>query len=258
MDLATLIGIVSAFALVMLSIMMGSGLGIFIDVPSAMIVAGGTLGATMIHYPLKDVLSVFRVMKNVFFTKAWSGQEVIDLFVDFSRKARREGLLSLERYLDELDDGFLRRGLQLAVDGMEPEAIREILETEIDYQQERHRAGAEILNTMANFFPAMGMIGTLIGLIQMLRTMEDPSTIGPAMALALVTTFYGALASNFICLPMSGKLRKRSQEETLIKEMVVAGILSLTNGENPRIVEQKLHAFMPPRSRSSHFQAHAL
>lgn len=258
MDLATLIGIVSAFALVMLSIMMGSGLGIFIDVPSAMIVIGGTLGATMIHYPLKDVLSVFRVMKNVFFSRVWSGQDLINRFVDFSKKSRREGLLSLERDLDELDDNFLRRGLQLAIDGMEPDAIREILATEIDYQQERHRAGAEILNTMANFFPAMGMIGTLIGLIQMLRTMEDPSTIGPAMALALVTTFYGALGSNFVCLPMSGKLRKRSQEEALIKEMIVAGILAIANGENPRIVEQKLHAFMPPQSRESRFQAHPI
>ncbi len=255
MDLATLIGIVSAFALVIASIMMGSGLGLFIDIPSAMIVIGGTLGATMIHYPLKDVLGVFRVLKNVFLSRVWSMQELIDRFVEFSRKSRREGLLALERDLWTLNDGFLIRGLQLAVDGMEPDSIREILEIEIDYQQERHRLGAEILNSMATFFPAMGMIGTLIGLIQMLRTMEDPGTIGPAMALALVTTFYGALGANLICLPMAGKLRKRSQEETMIKEMVIAGIIAIVNGENPRIVEQKLHAFMPPHLRESHFQA---
>lgn len=254
MDLATLIGIVSAFALVIASIMMGSGLGLFIDIPSAMIVIGGTLGATMIHYPLKDVLGVFRVLKNVFLSKVWSMQELIDRFVEFSRKSRREGLLALERDLWTLNDGFLSRGLQLAVDGMEPDSIREILEIEIDYQQERHRLGAEILNTMATFFPAMGMIGTLIGLIQMLRTMEDPGTIGPAMALALVTTFYGALGANLVCLPMAGKLRKRSQEETMIKEMVIAGIIAIVNGENPRIVEQKLHAFMPPHLRESRFQ----
>ncbi len=258
MDLATLIGIVIAFALVITSIMMGSGLGLFIDVPSAMIVVGGTLGATMIHYPLKDVLGVFRVVKNVFLSKVWSMQELIDRFVDFSRKSRREGLLALERDLWTLKDNFLTRGLQLAVDGMEPDSIREILEIEIDCQQERHRLGAEILSTMATFSPAMGMIGTLIGLIQMLRTMEDPSTIGPAMALALVTTFYGALAANLVCLPMAGKLRKRSQEETMIKEMVIAGIISIVNGENPRIVEQKLHAFIPPHLRESRFQSEAI
>ena len=258
MDLATLIGIVIAFALVIASIMMGSGLGLFIDVPSAMIVVGGTLGATMIHYPLKDVLGVFRVVKNVFLSKVWSMQELIDRFVEFSRKSRREGLLALERDLWTLNDNFLTRGLQLAVDGMEPDSIREILEIEIDCQQERHRLGAEILSTMATFSPAMGMIGTLIGLIQMLRTMEDPSTIGPAMALALVTTFYGALAANLVCLPMAGKLRKRSQEETMIKEMVIAGIIAIVNGENPRIVEQKLHAFMPPHLRESRFQSGAI
>ena len=258
MDLATLIGIVIAFALVITSIMMGSGLGLFIDVPSAMIVVGGTLGATMIHYPLKDILGVFRVVKNVFLSKVWSMQELIDRFVEFSRKSRRDGLLALERDLWTLSDNFLTKGLQLAVDGMEPDSIREILEIEIDCQQERHRLGAEILSTMATFSPAMGMIGTLIGLIQMLRTMEDPSTIGPAMALALVTTFYGALAANLVCLPMAGKLRKRSQEETMIKEMVIAGIIAIVNGENPRIVEQKLHAFMPPHLRESRFQPGAI
>jgi chemotaxis protein MotA len=254
MDLATLIGIISAFTLVILSIMLGSGLGLFVDLHSAMIVLGGTLGATMIHYPLKDVLGVFKVVKNVFFSKVWSGQEVIDRFIDYSRTSRREGLLALESELWRTNDDFLAKGLQLAIDGMEPGTIREILETEIDYLQERHRAGAEILNTMATLFPSMGMIGTLIGLIQMLKTMEDPSTIGPAMALALVTTFYGAVGANLICIPMAGKLRKRSREETLIKEMVISGIIAVTNGENPRIIEQKLHSFVPPSSRESRFQ----
>jgi chemotaxis protein MotA len=144
--------------------------------------------------------------------------------------------------------------LQLAIDGIEPQAIREIMETEIDYLQERHRSGAEILSTMAGFFPAMGMIGTLIGLVQMLKTMEDPSTIGPAMAVALLTTFYGAVAANLVCLPMAGKLRKRSKEEALIKEMMVNGIISIANGENPRIIEQKLHAFVSPELRESRFK----
>jgi chemotaxis protein MotA len=254
MDAATLIGTICAFALVLSAIMMGSGLGLFFNIPSLMIVIGGTLGATMINYPIRDVLRVFRVVKNVFFSKAWSTQEIITKFVSFSNKSRREGILALESDLELLKDRFLAKGLQLAIDGMEPKAILEILGTEIAYLEERHRLGAEILTTMASFFPAMGLIGTLIGLIQMLRTMEDPSTIGPAMAVALLTTFYGAVSANLVCLPMAGKLRKRSKEETLAKEMMVSGIIALANGENPRIVEQKLHSFISPSMRESQFR----
>jgi len=253
MDIATLIGIISAFALVFISILMGSGLGLFFNLPSLMIVIGGTLGATMIHYPLQDVFGVFKVVKNVFFTKVFSSEVVTDKFIDFSNKSRKEGILALENELSQIEDAFMSKGLQLAIDGMEPDAIREILEIEIDYLQERHRGGADILTTMATFFPAMGMIGTLIGLVQMLQTMSDPSTIGPAMAVALLTTFYGAVAANLVCLPMAGKLRKRSKEETLIKEMVITGIISIANGENPRIIEQKLHSFVSPHLRESRF-----
>ena len=254
MDLATLIGIVSAFSLVIVSIATGSGMGLFIDLPSAMIVVGGTLGATMIHYPLKDLLGLFKVVGNVFYPEVWKGHELVEKFVDFANRSRREGILALESELWQIEDKFLTKALQLAIDGMEPQAIREILETEVDYIQERHRTGAEILNTMATFFPAMGLIGTLIGLIQMLKTMEDPSTIGPSMALALITTFYGVVGANLICLPMAGKLRKRSQEEALIKEMVITGIISVTSGENPRLVEQKLHSFIPPKARESRYR----
>jgi len=253
MDIATLIGIVSAFALVLISISLGSGLSLFFNIPSIMIVVGGTLGATMVNYPLKDVLGVFKIIKNVFFTKVWSADQVIDKFIEFSNISRKEGMLALEGHIDELQDNFFSKGLQLSIDGMQPEAIREIMEIEIDYLQERHRSGAEILDTMAAFFPAMGMIGTLIGLVQMLQTMDDPSTIGPAMAVALLTTFYGAVAANLVCLPMAGKLRKRSKEESLIKEMVISGIVAIANGENPRIIEQKLHSFIPPDSRESRF-----
>lgn len=254
MDLATLIGIVLAFSLVLISIMMGSGLGLFINIPSLMIVVGGTIGATMVRHPLAEVIGMLKVVKNVFFTKVWNPEDLVNKFVDFADKARKEGILALEEDLPNLDDTFLIKGLQLAIDGMEPDAIREILETEIEYLQERHSAGAEILDTMGTFFPAMGMIGTLIGLVQMLQTMEDPSTIGPAMAVALLTTFYGAVGANLICLPMAGKLRTRSKEETLVKEMIIVGIISLANGENPRLLEQKLHAFLPPSKRVSRFE----
>ncbi|ROR01879.1 flagellar motor protein [Desulfosoma caldarium] len=254
MDIATLVGIVSAFALVLSAIIMGGGLGMFINIPSMLIVVGGTIGATMVNYPLRDVLSVIKVVKNVFFTKVWSTQEVVDRFVEFANKSRREGILALESEVPSLTDPFLVKGLQLTIDGMEPEAIRDILETEIEYLEERHKSGAEILTTMATFFPAMGMIGTLIGLVQMLRTMSDPSTIGPSMAVALLTTFYGAVAANLVCLPMAGKLKKRSQEEALVKEMIISGIVSVANGENPRVIEQKLHSFVPPSARKSRFE----
>ncbi len=249
MDVATLIGIVSGFALVVISIMMGSGLGLFFNLPSLMIVVGGTFGATMIHYPLRDVVGVFRVVRNVFRTGAGSTEEVIARLISYSNKSRKDGVLSLESELKNLDDAFLAGGLQLLVDGAAPETIREIMEIEIDCLEERHRSGAEILSTMAVFFPAMGLIGTLIGLVQMLQTMEDPSTIGPAMAVALLTTFYGVVAANLVCLPMAGKLRKRSKEETLAKEMVISGIISIAQGEHPRMLEHKLHAFIPPNLR---------
>ncbi len=253
MDAATLIGIFSGFALVVISIMMGSGFGLFFNLPSLMIVVGGTFGATMIHYPLRDVVGVFNVVRHVFRTQGWSAQELIDRLVIYSNAARREGVLILESQLESIEDKFLAKGLQLMVDGMPSTTIREIMETEIDYLEERHRTGAEILNTMATFSPAMGMIGTLIGLVQMLNTMNDPSSIGPSMAVALLCTFYGVVAANMICLPMAGKLRKRSREETLLKEMIISGVVSIAAGENPRILEQKLHSFIAPSMRETRF-----
>ncbi len=253
MDLATIIGIISAFALVLISITMGSGLGTFINVPSLMIVMGGTLGATMVQHPMKEVFGVFKVVKHVFFTKVWSSRDIIPRFIELSNKSRKEGILALESELPGIEDQFFSKGLQLAIDGMEPETIREILETELDNLEERHRTGAEIMNTMATYFPAMGMIGTLIGLVQMLQTMDDPSTIGPAMAVALLTTFYGAIGANLVCIPMAGKLRRRSKEEIAAKDMVICGVMAIANGDNPRIIEQKLHAFVPPSARESSF-----
>lgn len=254
MDLATLIGIVSAFGLVLIAILMGGGLVLFINIPSLMIVVGGTLGTTMINYPLKDVLGAINVVKNVFFSGAnLPADEVIKKFVDLGSKARREGILALESDVKDIPDEFLKKGLQMSVDGLEPQAIQEILITEVDYLRERHQLGAEIFSTMGTFAPALGMIGTLIGLVQMLQTMDDPSAIGPAMAVALLTTFYGSVMANLICMPVAGKLRSRSKEESLTKEMIIEGVLSLTRGENPRILEQKMLAFIPPKMRKSNF-----
>ncbi|MFO7817600.1 MAG: motility protein A [Thermodesulfobacteriota bacterium] len=249
MDLATIIGIFLAFGLVVAAIVVGGSPLIFVNFPALLIVLGGTIGATLINYPLGHVLGVIGVIKNTFFTKSKDPSSIIEQFMDYANRARREGILSLEPLLKEVDDSFLRKGLQLTVDGLEPQTIQEILETEISYLEDRHETGAEILGIMGTFAPAMGMIGTVIGLVQMLKTMNDPSTIGPAMAVALLTTFYGALLANLLFNPMSGKLKARSKEEVLTREMVMEGILSISKGENPRIIAEKLNSYLPPKSR---------
>ncbi len=253
MDIATLLGIVSAFGLVIMAIVMGGGLSLFVDVPSLMIVVGGTLGATMINFPLKDVIGAVKVVRNVFLTKTIPLNHIIRQFVEFANKARREGILALESEAKNIDDAFLRKGIQLSVDGLEPGAIKDIMDTEVDFLKERHQLGAEIFTTMGAFAPALGMIGTLIGLVQMLQSMDDPSAIGPAMAIALLTTFYGSILANLVCMPVAGKLRTRSKEEALTKEMIIQGVVGLTKGDNPRVLEQKLMVFVAPKQRDSKF-----
>ncbi|MFH2047302.1 MAG: motility protein A [Pseudomonadota bacterium] len=249
MDIATVLGIFSAFGLVFIAIFIGGGLKLFIDFPALMIVGGGTLGATMINYPLSEILGVFRVVKNAFFTTNTESEGLIRAFVGYSNKVRREGLLALEGELVGLKDEFLKKAIQLSIDGLEPVEIKNILETEIDFIRNRHSLGAEIFTTMGTYAPALGMIGTLIGLIQMLQSMDDPGKIGPSMSVALLTTFYGSIMANIVCLPIAGKLKTRSKEEILTKEMVIQGVISLSNGDNPRILEEKLKAFVPVSRR---------
>lgn len=248
MDIATVVGIVSAFGLVFVAIFMGGGINIFVNVPALMIVVGGTLGVTMINYPLKEVLGVFKVVQKALFSKTIPVHELIEKFIGFANKTRKEGILALEAEIKDVQDEFLKKGVQLSIDGLEPQEIRDILDTEIDYVRNRHQLGAEVFSSMGTFAPAMGMIGTLIGLVQMLQSMEDPSTIGPAMAIALLTTFYGSIMANICCMPIAGKLKTRSKEEMLAKEMTIQGIMSLANGDNPRVLEQRLQAFLPSNS----------
>lgn len=248
MDIATILGIVSAFGLVFVAIFMGGGLNIFINVPALMIVVGGTLGVTMINYPLKEVLGVVKVVQKALFSKTIPVSELIERFMAFANKTRKEGILALEAEIKGVQDEFLKKGVQLSIDGLEPQEIRDILDTEIDHVKNRHQLGAEVFTSMGTFAPAMGMIGTLIGLVQMLQSMEDPSSIGPAMAVALLTTFYGSIMANICCMPIAGKLKTRSKEEMLAKEMTIQGIMSLANGDNPRVLEQRLQAFLPSKS----------
>jgi chemotaxis protein MotA len=249
-DIATLIGLVVAGGLVTVSILMGGSGMWFINYPSLMIVLGGTMGATLIAYPLAEVLSVVGVAKNAFLHKTQSAGQLIPLMVDLAKKARQEGILSFESQLEEIPNSFLAKGLQMAIDGMESDAIETVMRTEIDYVSERHSLGAEIFSTMAGFAPAMGMLGTIIGLVQMLMQMEDPSSIGPPMAVALLTTFYGTGFANILFTPLSGKLKTRSKQEVLIKLMVLEGVISIQSGDNHRIVEQKLKAFLSAKDQS--------
>jgi len=249
LDVTTLIGILGAGGLVISAILMGGSGAWFVNFPSIMIVVGGTMGATFVNYPLSEVLGVFKVLKNVFSHQSRRPGELISTMVDIAKKARREGILSFESQLEDIDDPFLIKGLQLAIDGMESNAIEEIMTTEIQFVSERHDLGSEIFTTMGTFAPAVGMLGTIIGLVQMLMQMKDPGQIGAPMAVALLTTFYGVILANLIFLPIAGKLKTRSKQEILAKEMVLEGIISIQSGDNHRIVEHKLKAFLAPKFR---------
>ncbi|MCK5557821.1 MAG: MotA/TolQ/ExbB proton channel family protein [Candidatus Hydrogenedentes bacterium] len=249
MDIATIIGIAAGIILVMSAILQGGNFGMFVNIPSIMIVVGGTLAATLINFPLQDVLGVIKTVKNAFLHKAVPPTKIIQTVVAFATTARRDGILALESQASEAGDEFLERSVQLAVDGTAPELIKDILTTELAFLEERHSLGQGVFTSMGTFAPAFGMIGTLIGLINMLATLEDPSTIGAGMAVALITTFYGAFMANLIFLPIAGKLKVRTRRELLTKEVIIEGILSIQSGDNPRVVEQKLKAFIAPTLR---------
>ncbi len=249
MDIATVIGLVSGFTLVIITIVMGGNVAIFINPPSMMLVVGGTIAATLINFPLSDIVTVFNVTRNAFIQRSTSCEMLIQKLVEFATIARREGILALESHASDAGDEFLQKSVQLAIDGTAPELIKDILTTEIAFMEDRHAMGQSILSAMATFAPAFGMIGTLIGLVTMLATMDDPSSIGGGMAIALLTTLYGAILANLIFLPCVGKLKVRTAAELLQKEVVIEGILSIQSGDNPRVVEQKLKAFVAPTVR---------
>ncbi len=253
MDLSTVIGIGAAFGLMLMAILQGGPLSIFINVPSVLIVVGGTFGNTLVHYSFGDVFDALHVAKKTLLYKEMSINNLIIQLMEFANKARKEGILALQGAMEKVEDDFLKKAMQMAVDGQEPETLRSMLNTEIEYIQVRHGKGAEIFSSIAAYAPAMGMVGTLIGLVQMLQTMSDPASIGPAMAVALLTTFYGAVIANVVCAPMAGKLKNRSAAEVLIKTLIIEGMQSILSGENPRIMEQKLHAFIAPKLRESTF-----
>jgi len=253
MDIATIIGLITAIGLVLTAIQMGGSLSSFIDPVSMLIVMGGTLGATLINYPLGEVIRAISVGMKTFFYKLEKPAEIIGQFIALSQVVRKDGILAMENKVGEFNDPFLKKAIQMAIDGQEPNAIDEILYSEVDKISDRHSLGAEIFLVMGGFAPAFGMIGTLVGLVLMLQNMSDPSTIGPAMSVALITTFYGAILANIFFIPMAGKLKTISKKEILLHEIVIAGVQSLVAGENPRVMEQRLLGFLPPKERKTSF-----
>ncbi len=249
MDLATVIGIVTGLGLVITTIIMGGSPEIFIHVPSMMIVFGGATGAVLISFQLKEVLGVIGVIRKAFFSEQVDNAALIQQIVQLSQKARKEGLLAIDKEINQIEDAFLRSGMEMVVDGTEAELIRNIMETELSYTMSRHKRGQLILTSYGEYAPAFGMIGTLIGLIAMLQNLSDPSQIGGGMAVALITTFYGAFAANLVFLPLAKKLKNRSEEEIITKEMIIEGVLSIQFGEHPNTIQRKLMNFLSPKER---------
>ena len=250
MDLATIMGFIFGTVFIVISIMLKGSLSTFWDSASVMITIGGTFSALLISYPLDKFLNCLKTVKHVLKKPNLKEEEIINSIIDLANVARKEGLLALEEKANEIEDEFLQKGILLIVDGTEAELVRNILDTELSFIERRHSLSQGFWKTMASLGPAWGMIGTLIGLINMLQQLEDPSTIGPNMSVALLTTMYGSLLANFFATPTVNKLKDRSSGEMLTKELIIEGLLSIQAGENPRIIEEKLKAFFAPSVRS--------
>lgn len=247
MDLGVVLGILLGVVLIGGAIAMGGDVRGFINLPSFMITFGGSVAAVLVMFPLRTVMNAMKVAKVALREPKDSPLELIERIVQLAQKARKESILALEN--EPIEDPFLRKGIRLVVDGAEPDFIRDILRTEIYMMQERHKSGQKVFKGLGSFAPAFGMVGTLIGLIQMLRAIDDPQKIGPAMAVALITTLYGAVAANLVFLPIASKLEDRSRRETILREMMLEGVLSILAGENPRMIREKLWSFLPPQMR---------
>ncbi|MDR1179640.1 MAG: motility protein A [Spirochaetales bacterium] len=250
MDLSTIIGLIGCWAVFMASILIGGASPlIYIDIPSVVMVLGSSFFALFIANPVGRILGVFKFFMQAVRLPSHEMEKTIRIMVEFSERARREGLLALEDNLQELDDEFMRRGIQLVVDGTDPEIIKSIMYNEMNQIEARHSANVKVFDTWGALFPAFGMLGTLIGLIAMLANLQDQSTLGSGMALALITTLYGSMGANMFCIPLSTKLNDRTKSEVLFKEIIIEGVLSIQSGDNPRILQEKLIAFLPPSQR---------
>ncbi|MAT16739.1 MAG: motility protein A [Planctomyces sp.] len=251
MDKATVGGLLAGIALLLISIAIapGSSFASFIDYPSAAVVIGGATAAVMIAFPLGPFFGMGKVMMKVFFPKPQELGPVVKQLVEFAEVARREGILALESKTADIEDPFILMGIQMAVDGTDAELLETVMRTDMEAVATRHKNGKSTLDTVGRYAPAFGMIGTLMGLIIMLGNMDDPEAIGPGMAVALITTLYGAIVSNLFFLPFADKLAYYARQEQVIREVIVRGIISIQEGDNPRVLEQKLQTFLPKNQR---------
>ncbi len=259
MDKATIGGLASGVALLVIAVFVapGSKFSAFWDTASAAVVVGGAIAATAIAFPVVALLKFPKVIKKTLQPNALEAGPVIAELVGLAEVARKDGILALEQKTEDIEDPFILLGIQMAVDGIDSELMEELLRTEVDSVAERHKTGKMLLDTLGRYAPAFGMIGTLMGLIIMLGNMDDPDAIGPGMAVALITTLYGAIVSNLVCLPLADKLAYYSKREVEIREIIVRGILSIQQGDNPRVVEQKLKTCLPADQRGSDEMADA-
>lgn len=244
MEKTTVFGISIGLVCICITIYLGGSLKAFLHLPSAFVVLGGTIAAVVVAYPAKRLKNLTKIFKLAFKKDDIDIQEDIELLIKIANIARREGLLALEGEIEEIDNDFLKKGVMLIVDGADTELIKSVLQTEIYFLQERHAQGQQIIGSMSSYAPAFGMIGTLIGLINMLKSLTEPDSLGEGMSTALVTTFYGTLLANLVFNPILKKLKARTESECLQKEMLMEGILSIQDGENPRVIRDKLISFI--------------
>ena len=254
MDIASLVGLLFCLAMFLLGVVTSGGitsLPSYWDLPSIAITIGGSFASVLAGMSFKSFINGIKSFGMILRVPQDNTTEMIQNIINLSNVARKEGLLSLEEAAGDLDDEFLKKGILLIVDGTDPELVRAIMETELVSMDSRHKATIGFWESVAGMGPAWGMIGTLIGLVDMLYHMDDPSTLGPAMAVALITTLYGSLLANWICTPVSNKLKADNAVEMQQKEVMIEGLLSIQAGENPRVIEEKLKSFLPPKDRTS-------
>jgi chemotaxis protein MotA len=247
MDISTVAGLVLATIAIIGSILYGSPLSIFVDIPSVFCVVGGVIAATLIKWPMEYVSALTSIFMKSIFNSTPDAKSMIAEIQKLAETARKESVFALEKV--PIEDKFLKKAVTLAADNRPPEVITSILSLEIAAMEDRHSKGVDILEGMGADGPAFGMIGTLIGLVQMLQNMSDPSAIGPAMAVALLTTFYGSVIANVMTIPVAAKLKMRSKQESTKMNIIVAGVLGIVAGENPRVIREKLDSFLPPKDR---------
>ena len=254
MDIASVLGIVLCFAMCAYGIIDNAGIaniGRYLDLPSAIITFGGAFFAVLASNSLADYIGGLKSFLLIFKGSNTDVKGMIQKIIELSNAARKEGLLSLEEAAGDLDDEFMKKGILLIVDGTDPELVRGIMETELVSIEERHTKKIGFWEDLGSMGPAWGMIGTLVGLVNMLYEMDDPSSIGPSMAVALITTLYGSLLANWICAPVASKLKSNNANEILIKSIMIEGLLSIQAGENPRVIEEKLKSFLAPKDREA-------